>query len=113
MIVTVKVEDLQTVDREGTMFVVTGTDEQGRRVRFAGQHGPMGAALDGVERDGEAACEVEDWMVLSIAQPPPRTPDEKYKRYQRELCPDCPGDVRLQADRDGILGCPRCGWAED
>lgn len=70
MIVTIKVEDLRTVDNQGTVFVVTGTDPEGRRVRFAGEHRPMGAALEAVEQEGQAVCEVEDWMVLGIEDAP-------------------------------------------
>lgn len=64
MIVTVTLDDMGTVRDEGSVLSVVGTDEQGRRVRFAGDAEPMAAALRGVNDNGEAVVQVEDWMVL-------------------------------------------------
>jgi hypothetical protein len=75
--VTVTAADLATVANAGSVIIVTGTDEAGNRVRFAGDARPMAAMLGDVA-DGsvdEAACEVEPWAVLDISPLPPNDPE--------------------------------------
>lgn len=64
MQVTVTAEDLDTARNEGSVLLVTGTTEDGTRVRFAGDHRPMAGFLAVVEDEGEATAEVESWQVL-------------------------------------------------
>lgn len=41
-----------------------------------------------------------------------RTPAERYKRLERQACPDCTVE-QMSFDEDGIMYCPECGWSED
>ena len=67
MNITVTRDDLETTGRdEGTVIVVTGTDENGNRVTFGGDGRPMEHLIKGVLIDGSAvAADVENWQILA------------------------------------------------
>lgn len=68
MTITVTRDDLETTGRsEGSVVVLTGTDENGRRVTFAGDGRPMGHLIQGILIEGEAtAADVEGWQILGV-----------------------------------------------
>ncbi len=65
MNVTLTSDDLDTADNKGTVILVTGTDDDGNRVTFAGDHRPMAWALEIVETVGEIQVDVDAWQILS------------------------------------------------
>ena len=70
---------LVTVDTVNTpaspmdsIITASGLDEHGNRVTFGGDHRPMAGLAEMVEYEGEVACEVEPWQVLSsVPEPDP------------------------------------------
>lgn len=67
MQITVTTEDLTTLRGMGSsVLTVTGTDENGDRVTFAGDHRPMAAMLDALidGEEAEVTAEVEPWQQM-------------------------------------------------
>jgi hypothetical protein len=59
--------DLATATHEGSVIVLTGTDQvTSARVTFAGDARLMVDLIDGVAADGEASASVESWQILSV-----------------------------------------------
>lgn len=52
---------------EGTVIVLTGTDEQGRAVTFGADHRQARNIIEAASH-GVIEAEVEGWQVLSIAK---------------------------------------------
>jgi len=81
-IVKVTPGDLPTVVREGGIVSIIGTDDEGNRVTFAGDHGPMHILLENLTYGDEEEVQVlvDGWQVLEISpvlvQPAPLTTDE-------------------------------------
>jgi hypothetical protein len=66
MIVTLTIEDVSTLTDHGSVVAITGTDESGQRVTFAGDSRmmePLVAALV-IGDEPEVEAEVEDWQVI-------------------------------------------------
>lgn len=63
--VWVSEEDLERVQNEGSVWVFTGSDAQGRVVRFGVDHRPAGGLIEAVRAEGILPCHVESWQVLS------------------------------------------------
>jgi hypothetical protein len=63
MIVTVTADDLSNVVGHGSVVEVTGTNEDGQIVIFAGAALEMTTLLDVVYELGEADAEVEAWQI--------------------------------------------------
>lgn len=52
----------------GTVIRCTGTSEDGtKRITFAGDHRAMLGLMDLLQAEGEVACEVESWQILSTS----------------------------------------------
>lgn len=67
MNVTITMSDLGTLRDEGTVWVVTGTDnETGDLVTFAGDHRPMANMLEGLAggEQADVMAEIEDYQVV-------------------------------------------------
>jgi hypothetical protein len=69
MRVTVTVADLAAGQDHGSVWVLTGTADDGARVTFGGDHRPMRGLADAVMEQGEVEAEVEPWQVLGSARP--------------------------------------------
>lgn len=69
MLLTLTSEDLPTVVGHGSVVQVTGTDEDGARVTFAGDHRVMAGMLEALEVEGELPVYVEDWQITRTVQP--------------------------------------------
>lgn len=63
MIVTV-----HEVAPQGSVAIGIGTDEDGREVRFGGDHRPMSYLAEHIEAEGPTDVEIEDWQVLSVSR---------------------------------------------
>jgi hypothetical protein len=68
MVVSVSPEQARAANQSGgSLFIVTGTDERGALVTFAGDHRPMSHFLGTVIATGDTLdCEVEPWMVIDV-----------------------------------------------
>ena len=64
-IVWVTEDDLNAIVDQGSVLVFTGTDAQGRVVRFGVDHRPAHGLIEAVEAEGTIPCHVEPWQVLS------------------------------------------------
>ena len=53
---------------QGSVAIGVGTDEEGREVRFAGDHRPMAHLAEHIEVEGPTDVEVEDWQILSVSR---------------------------------------------
>lgn len=60
------VDDLQTVEDHGTMWIMTGSTDDGKRVTFAGDWRPMRGLTEFLVANGEAVTDLEDWQVLAV-----------------------------------------------
>jgi hypothetical protein len=69
MIINVTIADLANGQDQGSVWVLTGTAEDGARVTFAGDHRPMRGLADAVMEQGEVSAEVEPWQVLGSERP--------------------------------------------
>jgi len=67
--VTVTDEDLLTAENQGSVIVVTGTAENGSRITFAGDHGPMVSFLNSVTAQGKTDTFIEPWQILRTEKP--------------------------------------------
>lgn len=55
-----------------SIITASGLSEDGtQRITFGGDHRPMAGLLEVVEYEGEVACEVEEWQILSVADVEP------------------------------------------
>ena len=68
MIITLIDTDVDTVLDEGSVVAITGTDEDGQRVRFGADARMIEPVLRALVMDEEfeIPVEVEDWQVLGI-----------------------------------------------
>lgn len=69
MIVTVADSDLTGLVNEGSVWVFTGTTEEGQRVRFGVDHRMADGLVHEVLLSGEVPCEVESWAILGPVGP--------------------------------------------
>lgn len=70
-LVRVNGEDLATIDDQGTVIVITGTDARtGERITFAGDRRPMELLIESVLNGEEPLGNVDHWMVLSVTGGP-------------------------------------------
>ncbi|RZU36006.1 hypothetical protein EV284_3489 [Streptomyces sp. BK022] len=69
MLVTVAVEDLDTIENHGSVIAITGTTEDNTRVTFAGDTRVMGGLIEWVEEAGDTLVQIEAWQVLGTVQP--------------------------------------------
>jgi hypothetical protein len=65
MLIVVAAEDLDTVEQDGTVASITGTDLSGNRVTFAGDLSVINAMCEFIDTMGEITAEVEGWQILS------------------------------------------------
>ena len=65
MLLTITVEDLDTVENHGSIVRITGTADNGDRVTFAGDTRAMNGMAEFVEELGDVVVDVEDWQILS------------------------------------------------
>jgi hypothetical protein len=65
MQVTLTIDDVLTAVDHGSVVAITGTDENGRRVTFAGDVRPMNEVMSSLIMDleDEVTVEVEDWQL--------------------------------------------------
>lgn len=70
MIVTISVEDVATAFQDSSIIRITGTDESGRRVTFAGDARPMSTMIENLlhDEDESVPVELEAWQILSIEE---------------------------------------------
>ena len=68
--VTLTIEDVDAVIDQGSVVVITGTDDVGQRVTFAGDHRPLGHIIEALLTDAEdeIVVEVEDWQILGASK---------------------------------------------
>lgn len=62
MLLTVNSET--SIDNQGTVIVLEGTDDQGRTHYFAADHRPARDLLEIVAVEGDVPVEVESWQLL-------------------------------------------------
>jgi hypothetical protein len=62
-IINVSAADLDSLLYNGSVVVVSGYDDDGQRVTFAGDTGPMSAMIEAARTDGPVRVEVEEWQI--------------------------------------------------
>jgi hypothetical protein len=66
MIVTLTIEDVATLTDHGSVVAITGTDEDGQRVTFAGDSREMEVMVSAlvIGDEPEVEAEIEDWQII-------------------------------------------------
>lgn len=57
---------IRVVEDHGTVVVGIGLDEQGRTVRFGGDHRVMAGLVEALAQGEDVDVEVEGWQILSV-----------------------------------------------
>lgn len=70
MTITLVDTDIATLVDHGSIIAITGTDEEGQRVRFGADARMIEPALQALVMDEEYEIDVEvdDWQVLGVSQ---------------------------------------------
>lgn len=70
MQVTLTITDIETAVDHGSVVQITGTNEEGQRVTFAGDTRPMLQVMEALVTDveDEITVEVEDWQISGVSE---------------------------------------------
>lgn len=70
MNITLTIEDVSTFTDHGSVVAMTGTDENGNRVTFAGDARMMEPVMQAliIGDEPEVDVEVEEWQILSTEE---------------------------------------------